>query len=58
VFATPLGGPHSPEGWPIVIVSRRLGHANPAITLSIYAHALTDTHGDDLQTPAAFADNT
>jgi integrase len=42
------------EGWPIPTVSRRLGHANPAITMAIYAHALTDTHGDDLVTPAAF----
>lgn len=42
-------------GWNIAAVSRRLGHANPAITLSIYAHALTDTHGEDPQTPAAFA---
>ncbi len=43
------------EGWPVHVVSRRLGHANPAITMSIYAHALTDTHGDDMQTPVAFA---
>jgi integrase len=43
------------EGWPIATVSRRLGHANPAITLSIYAHAITDMHGDDMQMPAAFA---
>lgn len=32
-------------GVPIPIVSQRLGHANPAITMSIYAHALpTDDH--------------
>jgi hypothetical protein len=31
------------------------GHANPAITMAIYAHALTDFHGDEMQTPAAFA---
>ncbi len=43
------------EGWPVHVVSRRLGHANPAITMQIYAHALTDTHGDDMQTPASFA---
>jgi integrase len=43
------------EGWPIPTVSRRLGHANPAITMAIYAHALTDVHGDEMQTPAAFA---
>jgi integrase len=42
------------EGWPVITVSRRLGHANPAITLAIYAHAITDIHGDEMQTPAAF----
>jgi integrase len=42
------------EGWPVIAVSRRLGHANPAITLAIYAHALTDIHGDNMQTPIAF----
>jgi integrase len=43
------------EGWPIAVVSRRLGHANPAITLALYGHAITDMHGDEMQTPAAFA---
>jgi integrase len=28
------------KGTPIPVVSKRLGHANPNITLSIYAHAL------------------
>ena len=28
------------DGWPITEVSQRAGHANPAITLSIYAHAI------------------
>lgn len=42
------------EGWNIPKVSRRLGHANPGITMTIYAHALVDDDGDDLQTPAAF----
>lgn len=43
------------EGWPITTVSRRLGHANPAITLKLYAHALTDTPEPNPITPAAFA---
>ncbi len=43
------------EGWAIPVVSRRLGHANPAITMRIYAHALTDMQGDASVTPAAFA---
>ena len=28
------------DGWPITEVSQRAGHAIPAITLSIYAHAI------------------
>ena len=28
------------EGLPVPAVSRRLGHANSAITMSVYAHAL------------------
>lgn len=43
------------DGWDVARVARRLGHANPAITLKLYAHAITDTHGDDVVTPAAFA---
>ncbi len=43
------------EGWAVPTVSRRLGHANPGITLTIYAHALSDVHGDEVKTPAAFA---
>ncbi len=42
-------------GWSVAIVSRRLGHANPAITLQLYAHAITDVQGEDVLTPAAFA---
>jgi len=42
------------EGWNVPKVSRRLGHANPGITMRIYAHALPDTDGEDLATPAAF----
>jgi integrase len=43
------------DGWSVAIVSRRLGHANPAITLQLYAHAIADVHGEDVATPAAFA---
>lgn len=43
------------DGWSVAIVSRRLGHANPAITLQLYAHAIVDVHGEDVATPAAFA---
>lgn len=43
------------DGWPVAIVSRRLGHATPAITLQLYAHAIADVHGDEIATPAAFA---
>ena len=42
------------DGWDVARVARRLGHANPAITLKLYAHAITDVQGDDLATPAAF----
>lgn len=43
------------DGWSVAIVSRRLGHANPAITLQLYAHAISDVQGDEVLTPAAFA---
>lgn len=43
------------DGWSVAVVSRRLGHATPAITLQLYAHAITDVHGEDVITPAAFA---
>ena len=39
----------------MAVVSRRLGYANPAITLQLYAHAITDVQGDDVRTSAAFA---
>jgi integrase len=42
------------EGWPIPTVSRRLGHANPGITMTIYAHALSDVRDDEVVTPKAF----
>jgi integrase len=33
-------------GLPLPVVSARLGHANPAITMSIYAHRIgTDDRG-------------
>ena len=28
------------EGLPVPVVSQRLGHATPAITMAVYAHAL------------------
>ena len=31
------------KGSPITTVSQMLGHANPAITMSIYAHAIPDS---------------
>ncbi|HET8630556.1 MAG TPA: site-specific integrase [Thermomicrobiales bacterium] len=43
------------DGWSVAVVSRRLGHASPAITLQLYAHAIADVHGDEIVTPAAFA---
>jgi len=42
-------------GWDVVRVSRRLGHANPAITMGIYAHLIADERDDALITPAALA---
>ena len=42
-------------GWNIPKVSRRLGHANPAITMALYARVISDDDGEDIQTPAAFA---
>ncbi len=43
------------DGWPVPTVSRRLGHANPGITMRIYAHALSDVRDEEVVTPAAFA---
>lgn len=43
------------DGWDVVRVSRRLGHANPAITMGIYAHLITDERDDAPVTPAALA---
>jgi len=43
------------DGWPVSTVSRRLGHANAGITMTIYAHALSDVRDEGIVTPAAFA---
>jgi len=43
------------EGWDVVRVSRRLGHANPAITMSMYAHLITDDRDDAPIAPAPLA---
>ena len=40
------------QGLPIPAVSQRLGHANSAITMAVYAHALSQ---DDSQATAAIA---
>jgi len=42
-------------GWDVVRVSRRLGHANPAITMGIYAHLIADDRDDAPVTPATLA---
>jgi len=41
------------EGVPITAVSARLGHANPQVTLKVYAHSLA---GQDLQAARAIGD--
>jgi integrase len=43
------------DGWPVPTVSRRLGHADAGITMTIYAHALSDVREGEIVTPAAFA---
>jgi hypothetical protein len=43
------------EGLPVTTVFHCPGHANPAITLAVYAHAVTDMYGDAMRTPPAFA---
>jgi integrase len=45
--ASDTPGPPSPSlraGVPVKVVSERIGHADPAVTMQIYAHAL---EGDD-----------
>lgn len=54
---TPLVTPHGlrhtsasvmlAAGVPLIVVSRQLGHANPHITATIYAHLLADAQLDD-----------
>ena len=45
------------EGVPIATVSKRLGHANPAITLKLYSHALESDESEAAQRwDNAFAD--
>lgn len=45
------------HGIPLIVVSRRLGHANASVTLNIYAHTTVDMQNeaaalmDDLITP-------
>ena len=34
-------------GVPLIVVSRQLGHADPHITATIYAHLLADAQLDD-----------
>jgi integrase len=35
-------------GVPLIVVSRQLGHANPQVTATIYAHLLSDSQLDDV----------
>jgi len=42
-------------GWPVITVSRRMGHESPAITMRLYAHALSDMPEGAIVTPAALA---
>lgn len=35
-------------GVPLIVVSRQLGHSNPQITATVYAHLLSDTQLDDV----------
>lgn len=63
---TPLVTPHGlrhtcasvmlARGVPLIVVSRQLGHANPNITATIYAHLLGDSQLDEAA--AAFAGGT
>lgn len=43
------------DGWPVPAVSRRLGHANAGIIMTIYAHAVSDVRDEEIVTPAALA---
>ena len=35
-------------GVPLIVVSRQLGHANPHVTATVYAHLLSDSQLDDV----------
>jgi integrase len=41
------------EGVPLKVVSERLGHANPAFTLSVYQHLLPGIQADAAKVFAA-----
>ena len=41
------------EGVPLKVVSERLGHANPAFTLSVYQHLLPPMQADAAKAFAA-----
>ncbi len=41
------------EGVPLKVVSERLGHANPAFTLSVYQHLLPGMQADAAKVFAA-----
>jgi site-specific recombinase XerC len=45
------------ENVPVPVVSRYLGHANPGITMKVYAHVLDGTsHGLFIKHPSTFRD--
>ena len=44
------------SGMPIMILSARLGHANPSITLNVYSHALPATDKAEASRVAAALD--
>ena len=35
-------------GVPLIVVSRQLGHSNPQVTATVYAHLLSDAQLDDV----------
>ena len=43
------------DGWSIPLIARRLGHADPAITMSTYAHIIEamDVGREEMMTPAS-----
>ena len=42
IFATCMRQPSSLAGVPVHVVAARLGHADPSITLRVYAHVISD----------------